>query len=86
MLSWMASVGQTLQQLGIDPFSYKIEKKLVASKGAVASAHPLASLVGAAILKEGGNAFDAAIATQLALAWFTPTQGIWVVVDFWWGS
>lgn len=75
ILSWVATIGQTLQQTGINPFAYKIEKKLIAAKGAVASAHPLASMVGAAILKQGGNAFDAAIATQLALAVVYPNAG-----------
>lgn len=75
VLSGMAGFGQALQQAGINPFAYKIEKKLIAHKGAVASAHPLASLVGAAILKQGGNAFDAAIATQLALAVVYPNAG-----------
>lgn len=75
ILSWVASIGQTLQQTGINPFAYKVEKKLIAAKGAVASAHPLASMVGAAILKQGGNAFDAAIATQLALAVVYPNAG-----------
>ncbi|MBM3412208.1 MAG: gamma-glutamyltransferase [Bacteroidetes bacterium] len=75
ILSGVTGFGQVLQNAGINPFAYKIEKKLTGAKGAVASAHPLASLVGAAILKQGGNAFDAAIATQLALAVVYPYAG-----------
>lgn len=59
----------------INPFQYTIEKRAVGSKGAVSSAHPLASQVGIEILKKGGNAFDASIATQLALAVVYPGAG-----------
>src|SRR4026209_2480268 len=52
-----------------------IQKKIVCENGAVVSAHPLASKVGLAILKMGGNAVDAAIATQLALAVVYPNAG-----------
>ena len=62
-------------QLGFDPFHYSTNKKVTASKGAVVSAHPLASKVGVEILKKGGNAVDAAIATQLALAVVYPAAG-----------
>lgn len=59
----------------VDGYHYSIQKKIVAENGAVVSAHPLASEVGNEILKMGGNAIDAAIATQLALAVVYPGAG-----------
>ncbi|MBL0334066.1 MAG: gamma-glutamyltransferase [Chitinophagaceae bacterium] len=52
-----------------------LQKKLTVQKGAVVSAHRLASDAGLQILKQGGNAVDAAIATQLALAVVYPMAG-----------
>ncbi|MBL7743629.1 MAG: gamma-glutamyltransferase [Chitinophagaceae bacterium] len=61
--------------VSIDAYNYGIQKKITAKNGAVVSAHPLASKVGVEILKMGGNAIDAAIATQLALAVVYPQAG-----------
>jgi gamma-glutamyltranspeptidase/glutathione hydrolase len=57
------------------PFSYTIQRKAEVTHGAVVSAHSLASAAGLAILQKGGNAIDAAIATQLALAVVYPAAG-----------
>src|SRR5437762_10920926 len=59
----------------INPYQYSIQKKIECRNGAVVSAHPLASKVGVNILQQGGNAVDAAIATQLALAVVYPGAG-----------
>ena len=54
----------------------KIVKEIrTKDKGLVVSAHPLASEAGAKVLKMGGNAFDAVIAAQYALAVVYPQAG-----------
>lgn len=59
----------------INAFSYIIQKNVQCKNGAVVSAHVLASKAGLLVLKQGGNAIDAAIATQLALAVVYPGAG-----------
>src|SRR5438046_6823449 len=63
------------QHKKIDPYKYDIVKNIECKNGAVASAHALASEIGVSILQQGGNAVDAAIATQLALAVVYPNAG-----------
>jgi gamma-glutamyltranspeptidase/glutathione hydrolase len=67
--------GDLAAQEAPTPYAYSIRKKVVVPHGAVVSAHPLASNIGVSILQQGGNAFDAAIATQLALAVVYPAAG-----------
>ncbi len=55
--------------------SYSIIKNLSGRNGMVVSAHPLASEAGVAVLRRGGNAMDAAIAVQFALAVVYPQAG-----------
>ena len=56
-------------------YQYSIRKKATGEKGAVVSAHPLATRAGLDILRKGGNAIDASIAVQLALAVVYPGAG-----------
>lgn len=54
---------------------YEAVKTATYEQAAIVTAHPLASDVGLAVLRAGGNAVDAAVAVQLALAVAYPRAG-----------
>ena len=51
----------------IYPWPFVAKQSVYCANGIVSSAHPIASMIGLDILKKGGNAFDAGVATALAL-------------------
>ena len=52
---------------------FATRSEVIAQNGMVASSHPLATQIGIEILKNGGNAIDAAIAVNAALGLMEPT-------------
>lgn len=55
--------------------TYNPTKSIITENAMVVSPHPLASDIGVEILKKGGNAIDAAIAVQFAIAVCYPRAG-----------
>jgi gamma-glutamyltranspeptidase/glutathione hydrolase len=53
--------------------SFATRSVVHARQGMVATAHPLATQIGLQVLREGGSAVDAAIATNAALGFLEPT-------------
>jgi gamma-glutamyltranspeptidase/glutathione hydrolase len=71
---WVAA-SACAQQVGTPRFYNNETRGLTVDSAAVVSAHPLATQIGVDILRHGGNAVDAAIAVQFALAVCYPSAG-----------
>jgi len=76
-ISCKQEVKETSIKSSETPTEVKIEtkKSIIADKAMVVSAREEASKIGIQILKKGGNAFDAMVATELALAVSFPVAG-----------
>ncbi|MDQ8190125.1 gamma-glutamyltransferase [Roseibacillus persicicus] len=71
MFGLTATLSAQIDRVASQSFATRAE--VIAQNGMVATSHPLAAQIGLDILKSGGNAIDAAIATNAALGLMEPT-------------
>ena len=72
-MATLAVINLTFAQDRITGELFSTRSEVIAQHGMVATSHPLATQIGLDILKKGGNAIDAAIATNAALGLMEPT-------------
>lgn len=70
LLLLLACQSPNSQQAAREPFTGPLGKQAM-----ISTAHPLATRVGLEVMRNGGNAFDAALATKFALAVVFPRAG-----------
>ncbi len=70
---WSTSVDESIAGERNPPTAFKTGRSVtIAPNGMVATSHPLAAQIGLDVLKRGGNAVDAAIATSAAMGLLEP--------------
>lgn len=72
---WLIVCSSCRQSPKLAPLPYEAIKSAQYDSAAVVSPHPIASDIGVDILQKGGNAIDAAVAVQFALAVVYPRAG-----------